>query len=223
MKKPSDSFIRPTKERIFDAAVDLFSQKGFNGVSIREISRQVGIKESSFYNHYQSKEELQNAILNRFKQENLARPVPAQALGELIKTLSVEDFWKRSLTNYMDFWEPPARMKLWFVVSMEQYSNRLAGRLVLEETHRLLELLESIFQEMIVFGKVKPLNPKMLASTYGYAIRAMHLEYGILKILNKDPSELKKHMFDFVRFFADSIQSGPDQAGKSSPGLRSRR
>ena len=34
----------------------IFSQKGFNGVSVREIAREVGIRESSIYNHYKNKE-----------------------------------------------------------------------------------------------------------------------------------------------------------------------
>lgn len=160
--------------------------------------------------------------MDRFQQENLARVAPPQAVEELIGTLSVEDFWEMSLTNYMAFWELPRRIRLWFVVSMEQYATPRAGRLILEETHRLLGFLESAFQKMIAVGKVKPFDAKMLASSYGYAVRAMHLEYGILKVLNRDASELKKQMFDFVRFFADSIKTGPKETNTSRPQRRSR-
>ena len=41
-----------TKERIIDQALDLFSRKGYDGVSVRDISGAVGIKESSLYNHF---------------------------------------------------------------------------------------------------------------------------------------------------------------------------
>ncbi|MDP3065263.1 MAG: helix-turn-helix domain-containing protein [Methanobacteriaceae archaeon] len=34
---------KPTKEIILDVSLDLFSQKGFNAVSVREIPREVGI------------------------------------------------------------------------------------------------------------------------------------------------------------------------------------
>ena len=44
------------KERIFDVSIDLFSEHGYDGVSIRQIAKEVGIKESSIYNHYKSKE-----------------------------------------------------------------------------------------------------------------------------------------------------------------------
>ena len=47
-----------TKEKIFEVSIDLFSQYGYDGVSIRQIAKEVGIKESSIYNHYPSKESI---------------------------------------------------------------------------------------------------------------------------------------------------------------------
>ena len=38
---------KSTKDKIFDVSVDLFSQKGFDAVSMREIGREVGMRESS--------------------------------------------------------------------------------------------------------------------------------------------------------------------------------
>ena len=43
-----------TKEKITETALDLFSQRGYDGVSVRDIARAVGIRESSIYNHFQS-------------------------------------------------------------------------------------------------------------------------------------------------------------------------
>ena len=45
-----------TKEKIFDVSLDLFSKKGYDSVSLREIAEEVGIKKSSIYSHYPSKE-----------------------------------------------------------------------------------------------------------------------------------------------------------------------
>ena len=53
-----------TKERIFEAAVDLFSKQGYHGTSIRDLAKTVGIKESSLYNHYSGKSSIFDAILN---------------------------------------------------------------------------------------------------------------------------------------------------------------
>lgn len=48
--------MKETKQKILDAALNLFSQKGFSAVSIRDICKVVDIKESSIYYHFQNKQ-----------------------------------------------------------------------------------------------------------------------------------------------------------------------
>lgn len=55
-----------TKEKIFDVALDLFSKKGYDSVSLKEIADGVGIKKSSIYSHYPSKEAILMDIFEYF-------------------------------------------------------------------------------------------------------------------------------------------------------------
>lgn len=55
-----------TKEKIFDVSLDLFSKKGYDSVSLREIAEDVGIKKSSIYSHYPSKEAILMDIFDHF-------------------------------------------------------------------------------------------------------------------------------------------------------------
>ncbi|MBO4516349.1 helix-turn-helix transcriptional regulator, partial [bacterium] len=55
-----------TKEKIFDVSLDLFSKKGYDSVSLREIAEEVGIKKSSIYSHYPSKEAILMDIFECF-------------------------------------------------------------------------------------------------------------------------------------------------------------
>ena len=64
-----------TKEKIFNVALDLFSQKGYDSVSLREIAEEVGIKKSSIYSHYPSKEAILMDIFNYFTQQFEFNPV----------------------------------------------------------------------------------------------------------------------------------------------------
>ena len=52
-----------TKEKITATALALFAQRGYDGVSVRDICKQVGIKESSLYYHFPSKQAIFDAIL----------------------------------------------------------------------------------------------------------------------------------------------------------------
>ena len=54
-----------TKERILNEAVKLFSQKGYDAVSVADIADAVGIKAPSLYKHYKSKRDIFDSILDK--------------------------------------------------------------------------------------------------------------------------------------------------------------
>ena len=57
-----------TKERILLASASLFARDGYFGVSVKDIANAVGIKPASLYNHYESKEALWKAVLERIQE-----------------------------------------------------------------------------------------------------------------------------------------------------------
>ena len=54
---------RNTKKAIVDEALELFSLKGFDSVTVADIASAVGIKAPSLYKHYDSKQAIFDAIL----------------------------------------------------------------------------------------------------------------------------------------------------------------
>ncbi len=60
-----------TASRILDVAEDLFAQRGFDGVSLREIATGAGIREPGLYNYFGNKRELYGAVLDRALQPML--------------------------------------------------------------------------------------------------------------------------------------------------------
>ena len=56
---------RDTKERILDAALDMFAVNGYAGTNLRELAASLGMGKSSLYRHFTSKEEIWNALLDR--------------------------------------------------------------------------------------------------------------------------------------------------------------
>jgi AcrR family transcriptional regulator len=49
---------RPGARRLLEAAVIAFAERGYHGVSVRDLTSAVGIKSGSFYSHFASKERL---------------------------------------------------------------------------------------------------------------------------------------------------------------------
>ena len=58
-----------TKQKILDAALELFSTQGFEATSVSQIADEVGIRKASIYSHFASKQEiLENLMREVMKQ-----------------------------------------------------------------------------------------------------------------------------------------------------------
>jgi len=58
LPSPRREHMGPTAASILSAAVDLFSQRGYHGTSMRDIADQVGIRPGALYNHFLSKQDI---------------------------------------------------------------------------------------------------------------------------------------------------------------------
>jgi len=54
-----------TPERILDAAEALFAVRGYSGTAVRDIARAVGLTPASLYNHFEGKQAIYDAVLER--------------------------------------------------------------------------------------------------------------------------------------------------------------
>jgi AcrR family transcriptional regulator len=79
---------RGTREALLDAALDGFARHGFAGTSIRDLARAVGIRESSVYKHFDSKQAILDALIDR-AEERMA--LWAAQLGATTTTYTGED------------------------------------------------------------------------------------------------------------------------------------
>jgi AcrR family transcriptional regulator len=84
-----------TRDRILDVALDLFTDQGFDGTSMREIAERLHLSKPAIYYHFASKEEILLALhmrLHEFGKAALARlagqtvtlPVWGSLLNELL-------------------------------------------------------------------------------------------------------------------------------------------
>jgi len=62
---PSTADGRTTRERILDAAEQVFAEKGLAAAPVRDIAGRVGLNPASLYNYFDGKEELYEAVLER--------------------------------------------------------------------------------------------------------------------------------------------------------------
>jgi len=73
----------PTREVILDTAERLFAERGVDGVAVRDLAREMNLTAPSLYNHFSSKQDLYEAVLERGLTPLLEMSAEAWEPGEL--------------------------------------------------------------------------------------------------------------------------------------------
>lgn len=110
------------KDKIFDISIDLFSQYGYDGVSIRQIAREVGIKESSIYNHYSNKQEILTTILNYYVEEMVKDEIPIEQ-ASLNLDKGFDYFYQAGCDAFLSKLKDERMMKITRLMFIESYHN----------------------------------------------------------------------------------------------------
>src|ERR1700730_13314210 len=80
-----------TRERILDVALDLFTEQGFDGTSLRQIAERLDVTKAALYYHFESQDDILMALhlrLHECGKDALVRmgegPVTLELWGELL-------------------------------------------------------------------------------------------------------------------------------------------
>ena len=161
-----------TKEKILDAALELFSQKGYEGTNIRELSASLGLVKSGIYKHYESKEAIWNALLDRMIAYYGERFGSAEHLPPVPDSL--EDFVSMSMRMVNLTIHDEQIVKTRKVLTLEQYRDERARDLATKHfLTGLTEMFTRIFSGMMDKELLKKDDPAMLAFAYTTPISAL--------------------------------------------------
>ena len=171
-----------TKDRILDAALVMFSQNGYAGTNIRELSASLGLVKSGVYKHYESKEAIWNALLDEmityygehFGSPEHLPPVP-DSLEELVRmTMQMVNFTAHDEKIMM------TRK----VLTLEQYRDVRARELATKHfLTGLTDMFTHIFTGMMDKGLLRKDDPSMLAFAYTAPISAL------IHLCDRDPEK----------------------------------
>ena len=161
-----------TKERILAAALEMFSQQGYAGTNIRELSASLGLVKSGVYKHYESKEGIWNALLDqmiayygeRFGSAEQLPPAPDSLEGLVDMTMRMVNFTVHDEKIVM------TRK----VLALEQFRDARARELATKHgLTGLTDMFARIFTGMMEKGLLRQDDPEMLAFAYTAPISAL--------------------------------------------------
>jgi AcrR family transcriptional regulator len=170
---PGQSGEMTTKERIFEAALDLAAQKGFDAVSVREIAETVGIKKASLYSHFSSKDELLEQIFE-YPMTALMNMAPQGMESEqMIVSMGVNGYMKMASGVFNQWITSPKMEKVWRVICIELYHDKRIKKFFEKFTGDTIDFWRSNFSIMMKHKLIKQTDPDALAhlflSFYMYA------------------------------------------------------
>lgn len=108
-------------ERILDAADELFSTRGFAGVSVRDVADRARVKKASVFYHHGSKEDLFERVLERYYAAHARVLEAADTSGDASERLH------RLIDAYLDFIEDHHRYVRLVQMEMAGGSNHVSG------------------------------------------------------------------------------------------------
>ena len=184
---------KDTKERILAAALEMFSQNGYAGTNIRELTASLGLVKSSMYKHFASKEDIWNSLLdemiayydNHFGSPQHLPPVP-DSLDDLVAmTLRMVNFTVHDERIIM------TRKLLTIEQFRDQRARDLATRHFLTG---LKEMFTPVFAGMMDKGLLRRDDPAMLAFAYTAPISAL------IRLCDREPEQNDEAMAQVEAF-----------------------
>jgi AcrR family transcriptional regulator len=197
-----------TREKILDVSIDLFAQKGFRDISVREIAKAVGIKASSLYKHYENKEDILESIFTLFREKIVQTSYPKEELRRYINAVPPMQYLDESFQLFKQVMWSPLTLKIAKIITIEQQRNQSVRKFFVQELiEKPNETLRYVFDLMVENGSIHPLDTRVLAEEYNSYIIFLFFEQNFLhESINLD--EIERKMKQHNEFYAHNILNG---------------
>ncbi len=191
-----------------DAAAALFAREGYDGVPVRRIAQAADVRESSIYNHFASKADLLDRLLDDFVRRAPGTRPSDDDLDKMLALMGPEEVFKAILFHVGQ--RAPGRLTdVAMIIHSEKYRNPRAAEtyfqnVVSEPTDYYARLIE----KMIALGMVAPVDARAFAEQYNYVSIALTKEYIMARYGLADERAAVGKMVRTLKFFCGQMAKG---------------
>ncbi|MBE6023359.1 MAG: TetR/AcrR family transcriptional regulator [Cellulosilyticum sp.] len=205
-----------TKERIIVKALELFAAKGYDGVSVRDIAQEVGVRESALYKHYKSKQAIFDTIIEmastRTEQIYKKLAVPAHTskeVAQMYQEISIEQLVEISCKLFRFYLSDEIVAPYRRILTIEQYRNsELQKRYTGQFIDHTLEVYSKLFRSFIENGMFKEVDADVLALHFYGPIYLLFQKYDLdREHLEEGEQLIKNHVEQFARNYDKRVEA----------------
>lgn len=190
-----------TTKQILEESAKLFANKGYDSVSVHEIADNVGIKESSLYNHFSSKKSILDTLLQMFGQSSGEMRPQEEELDKLLLIMQPEEIFKYILFYFGNHGSSLVE-NIAMIINNEKYRNPQAVEIYYKY---VVNEPSSYYEKLITKMKEKKMikcdDPRLFAEQYNYISISLTKEYFMAKNGLTDVHEVVKYMVKTINFF----------------------
>lgn len=198
-----------TKKKIIEVSLALFAQKGFDGVSVREIAKEVGVRESALYKHYKNKEDILDKIIEEMissiRNGYELRHVPetlTEGVAEGYRNISEEQLCEMSWSIFKMFTEEPKLSNFRRLLMREQFHNKTFAKYYDKFfIEGVIESQAKTFLQLVDSGLFRKADERIIALHFYGPIMLLFQQYDC-EPEKKD--EIKEMLFKHVRAFGEN-------------------
>ncbi len=194
-----------TRDKIFNAAVDLFTRKGFYETSVREIASASGIRVSSLYNHFKSKESILESILEYYRAQTGNVRISDERLDEITGNENPVEILVKSFHSLTESFSPVKMSKILHIIVIEKYRNPLVRKFYIDYSAEGKNTIMKLFKKMIKAGLLKDHDAGLLRDMYVSFVNNFYYDLYLLKAENRDTSGFEKNFEKLLYLFFELL------------------
>lgn len=143
-----------TRERVIKCASELMSEKGVGAASLSDIAGAAGIRKPSLYNHFESREELEESVFSYIETLLAKADFLPEDIVSIVETYTAAAVLKAVIFRYVKAFVIPPALNAYKIIESEKYFTARVADIEKKQHERLLAQVKELISIMTGAGKL---------------------------------------------------------------------
>ena len=192
---------KQTEEKIFDAATEVFIEKGMDGARMQDIANHAGINKALLHYYYRTKDHLFNAVFEKIAGQMFKKFAPV-----LDKNLSLEEKIRFFLMTHIAFMQKNPRLPSFILNEVNRNPERIRKLIQSFDIFKLWTTLEAQHKEELKRYNITKENlPQFMTTIAGMSVFPFAAKPIIAAIMEKMGYNFDQYIEERKEYAADFV------------------